>query len=90
MKTIRLIVSGRVQGVFFRDFTKRKALSLGIRGFVRNLPDGSVEAVAQGPELKVSQLVEFCRKGPDGAYVDNIETGDYKGKEEFDSFSIRY
>ncbi len=66
-------VSGRVQGVFFRQNTKRQAQSQGVKGWVRNLDDGRVEAVFEGEESAVKALVDFCSKGPIGAMV-NIVT----------------
>jgi acylphosphatase len=68
----RLRVRGRVQGVWFRGFTREQALRLGLVGFARNLPDGSVEVVAQGREDAVRQLLEACREGPASARVDDV------------------
>ena len=83
-------VSGFVQGVFFRYETRDLALKLGVNGWVRNLPDGRVEAVFEGERERVEKMVEFCRKGPPGARVTDIEISweDYKG--EFKGFGIRY
>ncbi len=64
---------GRVQGVFFRAFTRDAAESAGVRGFVRNVPDGSVEAVLEGPEHAVLGVIEWMRKGPPAARVDGVE-----------------
>lgn len=69
----RVIVHGRVQGVFFRDTTRRTAESRGVAGWVRNNPDGSVEAVFEGPEDAVDSMVRFCRDGPRGAMVEQVE-----------------
>ncbi len=92
MKKIRihLIIEGRVQGVWFRESTKRKALSLGVNGWVRNLPDGTVEIVAEGNEDSVEDLVKWCHKGPPAAKVlkVNREEEEYIG--EFDSFNVVY
>ena len=74
MKRTRVRVSGRVQGVGFRYSTQRRARSLGLGGWVRNLPDGSVEAVFEGDPERVDSMVEWCRRGPTGAFVDGIET----------------
>jgi acylphosphatase len=65
----RVVVSGRVQGVFFRGATQEAARARGVDGFVRNLPDGRVEAVFEGEPAAVEALVEFCRNGPRGARV---------------------
>lgn len=85
-----LYVEGRVQGVFFRDTTRRRAQSLGVAGWVRNLSDGRVEAVFEGEEDAVRQMVQFSREGPPRAYVTNVdvEYEDYAG--EFNTFSVRY
>jgi len=83
-------VSGWVQGVFFRSETQEEALRLGLAGWVRNLPDGRVEAVFEGEKERVDKLVEFCRRGPPGARVTKIEVvwESYRG--EFRGFRIRY
>ena len=85
-----VIISGLVQGVFFRDHTRRRALQLGVTGWVRNLPDGRVEAVFEGDREDVQRLVEWSRQGPPAAKVDDVVVtwGEYKG--EFDSFDIRW
>lgn len=72
MKTVRIVVSGRVQGVGFRAFAVREATRLGLDGWVRNLPDGRVEAVAQGGEDAVAQFVGALRRGPVAARVDEV------------------
>ena len=89
MKCVHLIVSGRVQGVFFRDNTRRKAIELGLNGYAKNLPDGNVEVVAQGDEGKISELIEFINKGPGIAKVENIKIK-HKEPENFKSFEIRH
>ena len=66
---VHVFVSGMVQGVFFRQKTKRQAESLGVNGWVRNLPDGRVEAVFEGEEEAVKALVEYCHHGPSSARV---------------------
>jgi len=84
------LISGRVQGVFFRSETQDKAARQNVTGWVRNLPDGRVEAVFEGEKDRVEALIEFCRRGPPGARVTRVEIkwGDYTG--EFKSFGIRY
>jgi acylphosphatase len=72
----RVIVSGRVQGVFFRDSTSRQAARLGVTGWVRNCDDGTVEAVFEGPEDAVTAAVGFMRVGPPHAAVEHVETFD--------------
>ncbi len=69
----RVIVRGRVQGVFFRDTTRRMAASRGVAGWVRNNPDGTVEAVFEGEPQAVESMVRFCREGPRGARVEGVE-----------------
>jgi acylphosphatase len=69
----RVIVHGRVQGVFFRDATRRLAEQHGITGSVRNTTDGTVEAVFEGSPDAVEKLVEFCEEGPRGAAVERVE-----------------
>ncbi|RJQ45485.1 MAG: acylphosphatase [Nitrospiraceae bacterium] len=83
-----VIISGLVQGVFFRASTRDKALSLELKGWVRNLPNGDVEAVFEGPLNKVKQAVQWCNYGPRGARVKNVteEWGEYKG--EFNGFDV--
>ena len=72
----RVVVRGRVQGVFFRDSTRRRALDAGVTGWVRNRPDGAVEAVFEGPSEAVEGMVRFCERGPRGAHVDRVDRFD--------------
>lgn len=72
MVRTRVIVRGRVQGVFFRDTTRREAERRGVAGWVRNREDGSVEAVFEGEPDDVAAMVEFARHGPPGARVDEL------------------
>jgi len=85
-----VFVSGRVQGVFFRHETRYKAIMHEVKGWVRNVPDGRVEAVFEGEEEAVKELVEFCKRGPPSARVVkvHVEWGKYIG--EFKDFEIRY
>lgn len=69
----RALVSGRVQGVFFRDSCSREARRLGVAGLARNLNDGRVEVVAEGDEAAVDQLIAWCRRGPSRAHVTGVE-----------------
>ena len=73
MKTLRVIVSGRVQGVWFRAWTAEQATALGLSGNVRNRRDGSVEAVLSGPEDPVDQMVRKLWQGPPLAHVDGVQ-----------------
>jgi acylphosphatase len=70
---VRVLVTGRVQGVFFRASCADRARSLGLGGWVRNVPDGRVEAVFEGREADVDAMVAWCRHGPPGARVDDVE-----------------
>jgi acylphosphatase len=72
----RVVVHGHVQGVFFRDTTRREAARRGIAGWVRNRPDGAVEAVFEGEPSAVADMVAFCERGPRGAEVLDVETID--------------
>ncbi len=86
----RAIISGRVQGVFFRMETKRAADRLGVFGWVRNRRDGTVEAVFEGDRSQVDAILEWCREGPPHARVIDVKTdwGEYSG--EFSRFDITY
>jgi acylphosphatase len=83
-------VSGKVQGVFFRQNTKRQAQSYGVKGWVKNLDDGRVEAVFEGEEEAVKAMVEFCKKGPKVASVTDITVDWEPFKEEYQNFTIAY
>lgn len=84
------IIHGRVQGVFFRDFTRRQAWALGLMGYVRNLPDGTVEAVAEGPRDALDKLLERLEAGPSGARVDKVDFRWEEHSGEFDLFEVRH
>ncbi len=86
----RVIVTGRVQGVYFRMATRRAVLGRGVSGWVRNRPDGTVEALFEGDRAAVDDAVDWCRKGPPSARVErvDVEWGVYTG--EFESFDIRF
>jgi acylphosphatase len=73
VRRVRVLVSGRVQGVFFRASCARRARTLGLGGSVRNMPDGRVEAVFEGPSEDVEAMVTWCRTGPEHARVDEVE-----------------
>lgn len=82
-------ISGRVQGVFFRDSTRHLARQYGVAGWVRNLPDGRVEAVFEGEKDAVQRLIDWCHQGPPGARVDrvDVEWQEYTGA--FTDFMVR-
>ena len=85
---VRVIVDGRVQGVFFRDSTRRAALALGVSGWVRNLSDGRVEAVFEGEPEAVANAVAWTRQGPDRALVTDVEEFDGEAAEGLVGFEI--
>ncbi len=87
---VRVFVAGRVQGVYFRAFTKEKADSLGLLGWVRNLPDGRVEALVEGEEELIWELIREIWKGPPAARVDSLEVHREDSDEPLFGFSIRY
>ncbi len=84
-----VLVSGKVQGVFFRSSTKKRADELRLTGWVRNLDDGRVEAVFEGEQERVEKMVKWCRKGSSYAVVNEIQVISEEYKGEFNDFSIR-
>ena len=90
-KQIHVIISGRVQGVWFRASTKEKADQLGLAGWVKNTNDGKVEAIFEGEEKLVQEMLNWCHRGPQLANVENVETiKQQKPSDVFDGFSIIY
>jgi acylphosphatase len=85
-----VIVTGKVQGVFYRAETASKAKQLSLTGWVRNLPDGRVEAIFEGEEADVQRIIDFCRRGPPNAYVVEVNVRRQGWKGEFDDFEVRY
>ena len=85
---VRLIIEGRVQGVWFRDSTRREAVGLEVSGWVKNRLDGGVEVLAEGPEEGVRRLVAWCHHGPSHARVTEVHETSEEWKGEFDSFDI--
>lgn len=83
-----LFIKGRVQGVLFRDWTLREAQGKRLTGWVRNLTDGRVEAVFEGPREKVEEMVEKCREGPSAASVEHIDVFWEEATGEFKRFEI--
>jgi len=90
MERAKIFISGRVQGVLFRDFTQRRASSLGVTGWVKNLPDGRVEVLAEGEKDKIIELMENLKRGPRMARVEDldVEWEEYKG--EHNGFHITW
>jgi acylphosphatase len=83
----RVVVHGRVQGVFFRDSVRQRARTRDVHGWVRNRPDGTVEATFEGPPEGVDALVRFCEEGPRGARVSRVEVFD-ETPEGIDGFGV--
>ena len=91
MKTnVHVLISGRVQGVWFRSSTKQKAEQLGVTGWVRNTKDGRVEAIFEGEENSVKSLIEWCHHGPPLAKIEKVEVKNQNFTNGFDDFSIKY
>jgi len=87
-KRVNILISGKVQGVFFRDSTRKIAISLGITGYAKNLSDGRVEVVAEGGENELKKLVSWVKKGPPLCRVDNVTLKKEKYKGDFDDFNV--
>ena len=86
---VRISVRGRVQGVWFRGATREAAARLGVAGWARNLADGSVEILAQGPALAIEQLVEWCHRGPPGARVEGVAVQREIVQDDLQDFRVR-
>lgn len=84
-----MLISGRVQGVYYRASTEQKAVSLGLTGYARNLSDGRVEVVAEGPEARLSDLKAWCEDGPPEARVDSVDVTAQEPTGEFTGFAVR-
>ncbi|MEM5793478.1 MAG: acylphosphatase [Candidatus Aenigmatarchaeota archaeon] len=87
---VHCFISGKVQGVFFRKYTKDCANKLGINGWVKNLSDGKVELVAEGDERDIEEFLDFLKKGSPGSSVERMEVRVEKSVNEFRSFEIIY
>ncbi len=83
-----IVVKGRVQGVFFRASAQQQGLQLGLTGEVRNLPDGSVEAIVEGEKRAVDDFVDWCRRGPPSAEVEDVEVKLRPPRDEFRTFTV--
>ena len=90
VKCVRLIIAGRVQGVYYRANTQEMALNLGLSGWARNCPDGKVEAVFEGSAEKVEKAIDWCRSGPPSAMVTNVEIYHEEPEEHYTGFKIKY
>ena len=89
-KSVKMNISGHVQGVFFRANTRDKARQLDLKGWVKNLSNGDVEIFAQGSRKNLEQLKKWARKGPPRARVDEVRTQEEQTKEGLKDFKIRY
>jgi len=89
-KRVHVYISGKVQGVFFRAKTRSEAIRNNVMGWVRNIPDGRVEAVFEGTPESVDHMVNWCRMGPGLAVVEHVETSDEPYSGAFTDFNIRY
>jgi len=89
-KRAHVFVSGRVQGVFFRATTRKEAEKRRVKGWVKNLRDGRVEAVFEGEGEKVEEMIDFCHRGSSAANVEDVEVEWESYKDEFSEFGIRY
>ena len=87
---VHVIISGRVQGVWFRASTKQIAKKLGLKGWVRNTPDGCVEAVFEGEEGLINKMIKWCHQGSPLSKVKNVEVKNQEPTNEFSDFSIRF
>jgi acylphosphatase len=87
---VRVFVKGKVQGVFFRQALKVKAIQNGVFGWVRNLDDGRVEAILEGNEENVNTLVEWCHGGPANARVEDVDIRNEEYSNEFSKFDVLY
>ena len=85
-----IIVKGKVQGVWFRDSTRREAVRLGLYGWVKNCYDRSVEIVVEGPSGQIGKLLEWCQNGPSGARVSEVNEIEEEHTGEFNSFRIDF
>jgi acylphosphatase len=89
MRRVKILVTGRVQGVYFRLFTQNKAKHFSINGHARNLPDGRVEIVAEGDNITIEKFIKWCHKGPATARVDHVEIAELEADDELTTFEIR-
>jgi len=86
-QTVSIVVSGKVQGVFYRQSTREKAIALGITGEVRNMPDHTVHIIATGTASQIEQLIEWCKKGPPRSIVEGVESTTIP-LQDFSSFTV--
>jgi acylphosphatase len=87
---VRVKIAGRVQGVYFRASALQQAQNLGLTGWVRNCSDGSVETIAEGPKVKLEELLAWCRRGPSGARVSHVDIHWETPEHAFHGFTIKH
>lgn len=89
IRKVKILVSGRVQGVYFRLFTQNKAKHFAIKGSAKNLPDGRVEIIAEAENMAIEKFIKWCHKGPITARVDHVEITELQHDEALTSFEIK-
>ena len=89
MRRVKLTISGKVNGVFFRAFIKDKASELNLKGYTKNTEDKKVEILVEGHDIMIKRLIEFCRIGPKDAKVENIQIDEQVYKNEFNTFKVK-
>ena len=89
MIAVHVRVSGRVQGVYYRAFTRERAMALGVKGWVRNVPGGGVEAVLEGERRQVGEMLKAMKSGPSGSVVLGMELSEIEAK-GYNDFEIKY
>ncbi|HEY8219030.1 MAG TPA: acylphosphatase [Methylobacter sp.] len=89
IRKVKILVSGRVQGVYFRLFTQNKAKHFHIKGSAKNLPDGRVEIIAEADNMTIEKFIKWCHKGPITARVDHVEITELPHDEALTSFEIK-
>ena len=90
MERVHVVVQGRVQGVYFRASARNRARRLGLSGWVRNCPDGSVELLAEGEKNVLEQLIAWSRQGPPAAHVTEVQVAWQAATGEFAGFEVKY
>lgn len=88
MKTVRIIIHGIVQGVFFRSGAQKEAQTLGVNGWIKNTIEGTVECVAQGDDAAVEKFIRWCKAGPTASVVKKVDVKPYSGNETFTMFDV--
>lgn len=88
-RRVKILVSGRVQGVYFRFFTQKTAKKLEVKGSARNLDDGRVEVIAQADSIIIDKFIQWCHKGPVTSRVDFVEVSDLESGDELIGFEIK-